>query len=648
MIENFSYDFHEFDSLIKLPNNSKKIDEKINTILLQLDNKSVDEIIHITKVSNIVGDLSLGKSRDYKNLLFEKISSFVENKFDMDNKLVWKKFKEQVIILDQLYSDFITSRESYFKENPTKVEIDLSLILICIEKVLRSYNSNHIFEVTNPNESEFEESVRIRDTLKGYAGEILKYFMFSKISTRKSNKIYCRKDVDIICKHFEFYDNYESIKDVMEYFRFSQIEIKKDPHLYINIIGEEFNRRVLISNFREKGARHSRCAHLISNYRKSSIEKKIDYNVNDYYNVMELERIFGEEWKSFELDGISIDYWNKAYLFVRKISNKKLVKENDINQLDKLCIVKSKTQWILEIKKSLKVSKDIAGKILDNLTFSKESYDLIDTPFIELGDNLAIIPSISQDTIGAFAIISNFSKRLNNLNDLSKKGYFLEKTISSVLHDGNLRTISNLKDSYQGENYEIDQIFAIGDIVYFVECKTLPYPYTVKEHAEQLCMIYGYLKKFERNIDYFIRNSHLFTSKLGIERVRDFKKIFITSTMLGEADNYNGIYIVDEASFSAFLRRYSPVAWDFCSGKKIFTKDIPYYNGEVTNSKMNQFLKRPAPIDVMKESIRKVTINHSLCTISQYSFENQLEYISVDDLPLINKNVNFPWVNLLK
>lgn len=74
----------------------------------------------------------------------------------------------------------------------------------------------------------------------------------------------------------------------------------------------------------------------------------------------------------------------------------------------------------------------------------------------------------------------------------------------------------------------------------------------MKEHAEQLCMIYGYLKKFERNIDYFIRNSHLFTSKLGIERVRDFKKIFITSTMLGGADNYNGIYIVDEASFSAF------------------------------------------------------------------------------------------------
>ena len=204
MIENFSYDFHEFDSLIKLPNNSKKMDEKINTILLQLDNKSVDEIIHIAKVSNIVGDLSLGKSRDYKNLLFEKISSFVENKFDMDNKLVWKKFKEQVIILDQLYSDFISSRENYFKENPTKVEIDLSLILICIEKVLRNYNSNHIFEVANSNESEFEESVRIRDTLKGYAGEILKYFMFLKISTRKSNKIYCRKDVDIICKHFEF------------------------------------------------------------------------------------------------------------------------------------------------------------------------------------------------------------------------------------------------------------------------------------------------------------------------------------------------------------------------------------------------------------------------------------------------------------
>ena len=153
MIENYNYDFHEFDSLIKLPNNIKKIDERINTILLQLNDKSVDEIIHITKVSNIVGDLSLGKSRDYKNLLFEKISSFVENKFDQENKLVWKKFKNQALILDKLYSDFIISRDNYFYNNPTKVKIDLSLILICIEKVLRSYNRNHISETSNQNES---------------------------------------------------------------------------------------------------------------------------------------------------------------------------------------------------------------------------------------------------------------------------------------------------------------------------------------------------------------------------------------------------------------------------------------------------------------------------------------------------------------
>jgi len=41
--------------------------------------------------------------KDYKNLLFEKISSFVENKFDLENKLVWKKFKNQALILDKLY-----------------------------------------------------------------------------------------------------------------------------------------------------------------------------------------------------------------------------------------------------------------------------------------------------------------------------------------------------------------------------------------------------------------------------------------------------------------------------------------------------------------------------------------------------------------
>ncbi|MCG4878461.1 hypothetical protein L0N00_18690, partial [Eggerthella lenta] len=68
--------------------------------------------------------------------------------------------------------------------------------------------------------------------------------------------------------------------------------------------------------------------------------------------------------------------------------------------------------------------------------------------------------------------------------------------------------------------------------------------------------------------------------------------------------------------------RYPPVIWDFCSGRNILTKDISYYTGEITNSKMCQFLKQPAPIDAMKEKIKKVTINYSSFTISQYSLEN--------------------------
>ena len=62
---------------------------------------------------------------------------------------------------------------------------------------------------------------------------------------------------------------------------------------------------------------------------------------------------------------------------------------------------------------------------------------------------------------------------------------------------------------------------------------------------------------------------------------------------------------------------------------------------------MCQFLKQPAPIDAMKEKIKKVTINYSSFTISQYSLENQSEFISVEDLHLINRDSNFPWINLL-
>ncbi|AWN62118.1 hypothetical protein [Streptococcus sobrinus] len=597
MIENFYYDFHEFDDLVKLPNN-KKFDESSDNFVSQLKGKTIQDIIHILKVSNIVGDLSLGKTHEYRELLLEKTASYVKQNFSGENIVVWDEFYSQAIMLNRLYILFSKTRDQYFEKNTTKSKLSINLLLVCLEKVLRDYTNHQILNFGIDN---FEKLNHIRDILKGYASEILKFFMFKDKDKKLSYQIYSNHDIDVVCQHFNFYNSYESIKDIMEFFRFSKINISKNETFHIEIADKKFNESVLVSNFREKGVRNSRYNHLNSNLSRAKRNKEL--NVQEMYSEMELRNIFGENWKNIELSGIPIYYWHKAYSFIREICNEKLKKENSINQLCKMCIVEKKIKWINRLKKYLGISREGSERIIDELTFRNTSYDLIDTPFIELEDNLIIVPSISEGTAGAYAIISNFSKQSDGKNEMPQKGYALEEKIKTTLQDADVTFISHVKDNIRGENYELDHIFLIDNTVYFIECKTFPYPYTIKEHAEQQCKIYAYLKKFERNALHFIENKNLFMNRLGLENSVEIKKVFVTSTMVGVADKYNDISIIDESAFSSFFLRKSPIMWDPSTGKTLYEKNIPYYKGKITNNKIDKFLRKPASIDLMREKL---------------------------------------------
>lgn len=627
MIEKFSYNLHEYDGLVKIKTN-KSLDRLSNDFLLKLDGKSIQDIIHILKVSNIVGDLSLGKIHDYREVLLKRTNNYVRHNFSKEDISVWEDFYTQVIMLNQLYKLFLQKREEYFEENVIKSKLSINLLLVCLEKVLRNYSSNQLIK---SDIEDFEKLSHIRDILKGYAAEILKYFMFIDKEKNISHQIYSERDVNTVCEHFTFYDTYESIKDIMEYFRFSKINVSLDDKFSIEILDREFNESVLVSNFREKGSRNSSYNHLVSNLHRSNLN--LTKNSQELFSVQELTKIFGTDWKNMELGGISLYHLHKAYLYISELCDEKLKKSSKINQLYKMCIVKKKIEWINKLARFLNVSKDYSQKIIDYLTFSNASYDLIDTPFIELEDSLIVVPSISEGTSIAYAIISNFSKHLGEISELSKKGYVLENKIANKLKEAKITFVSNIKDNLDGEDYEIDHIFVINKTIYFVECKTLPFPYTVKEHAEQQCQIFQYLRKFSRNVKHFLEKKELFISDLRLNSADDIRveKIFVTSTMRGNSDNYNGINIVDESAFSSFLSRQAPAAWDLTNGKKVLEQNISYYKGEITTHKLSQFFKKPAPILSMRDKMgirREDYLTHSLRSYglvknSQYLFLNK-------------------------
>ena len=135
MIEKFSYNLHEYDGLVKIKTN-KSLDRLSNDFLLKLDGKSIQDIIHILKVSNIVGDLSLGKIHDYREVLLKRTNNYVRHNFSKEDISVWEDFYTQVIMLNQLYKLFLQKREEYFEENVIKSKLSINLLLVCVEKVL--------------------------------------------------------------------------------------------------------------------------------------------------------------------------------------------------------------------------------------------------------------------------------------------------------------------------------------------------------------------------------------------------------------------------------------------------------------------------------------------------------------------------------
>lgn len=269
------------------------------------------------------------------------------------------------------------------------------------------------------------------------------------------------------------------------------------------------------------------------------------------------------------------------------------------------------------------------------MIFSLSSKDLIDNPLIKFEDKLVLIPSVVCNLIPESALLSNLVK--NNVQ-INFKGDAFEQRLREKLRKVGIdaQTISSHPNVMKSKkNIQADLVFVMFRTLFIVECKSIIPPYTIRDHVKTNHKIISEIQKFKKTAEYFSNHKDLVLQKLNLKKnkqIDEVVKIFVTSSALGFAEKVDDIFIVDEASFSAFLQRNPPLIRDM--QMNIYAKsNHSAFEGKITPSKFKEFLNNPPSIKFMEKFLSRnwVELNDSI-SILRHRKEKPTKYISVDNM----------------
>ncbi|MDB7102740.1 MULTISPECIES: hypothetical protein [Enterococcus] len=460
------------------------------------------------------------------------------------------------------------------------------------------------------------------------SGNILRYLLHHILLEEQCgiNRIFSEKDLLWNVKIYSKYQDRDNLMDAFEYWKYSDIKIERKPgKISIDFLDEDFNRAVLVSNFRYK--RFMTSIELdILNYKlekdQRSIDGAIDEELSTFLSEELCRRYIGQENLDKKIYDIEIRKWIDGIYFLQHESilyfNKK--KNRAIYSVQNLCVVKSEFDWIKRLSQfSPNITNKEAKFIIEKFTFSKKSKDLIDAPLIKVQDKLILLPTLAKETRPLSAILSMFSKdeegdRKNREDTaLGFKGLMLEQRTKHLLKvcsqiDAKRLHVKMTKEI--GLEREIDLAFVLDEILFLIECKSFNQPYTVREHAKTNKKIKEAIKQLNKNADYFEENMSITIRQLGLSEKKSIKKVqrvLLTSTILGEAGAQENVLIVDESSLNAFLLRNPPTIShaDDTIKERIYLDKENIYSGKVTAEKLLNFLKNQLSIKLMQSLIVK-------------------------------------------
>ncbi|MCD5002954.1 hypothetical protein IV487_10820, partial [Enterococcus saccharolyticus] len=474
------FDYLDYDRELK------KMGKKqyLNKIFEEAEN---DINLFLAKIKSLGLEINEYSIKETKNPLLAYYNEILKKQPDININNTIQKHLSQVHQLNQLFIESNITINKLFQENISSEKYLLSQFVVFLEYQLR------ILIDINEHDVSIEETIVSFDSYIYSSGVILTYLLhkIGNVEQCGYTRIFSERD---LLWNIDFYTNYierDNLMDAFEYWKYSEIEItQQNSKVHIDFIDKDFNRAVLVSNFRYKN--------YMSDVEKDILNCAIEHNiitlddtsvqeVNNYISNELCLRYFGKENMNKLIFGIELRKWITSIHFLQSESINYLEKQNEnfVLSIQSICIARTKFEWKKRlIKFSANITSEEAEIILDKLTFNKHTKDLVDAPLIRIQEKLIILPTLTKSLRPFSAILSMFSTGEDEGEYFSFKGLVFEERMKYLLHvcagiaSKKLHVKLNKKIPFERE---MDIAFILDRHLFLIECKSFNQPYTVRE-----------------------------------------------------------------------------------------------------------------------------------------------------------------------
>lgn len=631
------WDFYELERL------SKKSEKFLKYIEQLIDSGySLLQILDVIKVSGICFN---PYSPNETNSLLDQVLHNLKQRFAEESTVIDNFFNE-VSTLRSLFTNFTEERDSsILKKVPPKRRLSSFILALEMwlgaqqEYTLRKssfYSIKKVYpfivaladkskEQFLPIEQGQEYSGMIYESIVENASSVIRYLQLEngELNTTQTPSM---NDVRSAREHILYFEKFSSLLSIEQKWRFSNTKLNRNgDEYYIENDTNDFIKTVETSKIRFKSQKIIWAAKFSNMEIKNSNPGNTLLPPEEFicqdealYSITLMEFLHKNDLKTSCLD-VFLSEWIRAYTIIKLLSIEELENRFSAKKVRPLSLEK----WTLKFTRTelLKlfidkgISKNSSEIIINTLTFSRKSKDLLDCPLIEDGKNLFFIPSIGSVIDPASSIISLLSK---NQGDISFKGHGFENEILSKFQKNGI-SASRIKENDHGDTYESDVIFKLGEDLFITELKAFGQPTTLKDYYNLMIKLIGPKQRIKKDdkkrsaIDQLNRAASFYESHLQMINAElklkedwtpnNIYKIVLTTAMLGEPLFKDNTFFIDQSVFFKFLDRSGP---SFLIKNREYKYPSPNFDGEITTKKLLNVLSSPPQLEFADRKLRTI------------------------------------------
>lgn len=607
-----------------------------------LESGEIEDALTILKTSGL--SVSIFNNKRQKKFFSEAIE-YIKSRCDNQYLSKIEDLSIEASHFENIFNEFDKLRTSFFEQyeaidDKYKVVSYIISLELYLRNIINEPSENIKTELIDiPKSSEHNMKAALFDSAIESTGMILSYFKYKEYDFKGNKRNISPKILNTSLTHIVFSEIWNELNDILEYWKYSNVHVSKKGNgkISFEITDKEFELNNLISNDRFNNLRQGWQTSVIRDLQIESdnTDKSIDditSKSKSKINYLFATLYFGSPLLEESVNGVQLKEWLRAYELLITLSQDFLLKNKRVKayNLDKVCLSKSFQGWSKIFQRN-GFSKEDSKKIIEVFTFDNRSQDLVDCPFIDVDNQLIILPSLTSQSDAPRALASNF---LNRHLNLDFKGPGFEDRTKAGLKLNNLNCKRLYKKTKETE-FECDIAFVLDDELFFVECKAHVQPFTTRQHANHLSKLYKETYQLNRIAEYYKNNLQDVIEQLNLTEgfvPKETHNILLTTSMIGSPIFVNGVHIIDESSFTKFVDREPPSLKYFEKGnyfEKPSTK-FDIYKGRITAKKMLEFLSYPPQIKITGDLYTRRNVSLKLFDLKRHFKSNHTMHIGAN------------------